>query len=60
MKKPIVLALVPSDNAPNTVYKISLDQHNVVFCSCPSWRYRDHSCKHLTVFRATLTTKQVA
>lgn len=60
MKKPIVPAVVPSDNAANTVYKISLDQHNVVLCSCPSRRYRDHSCKHLSVFRATLTAKQVA
>lgn len=58
---PIVLAEVASDT-PGKVYEICLDPQNVVFCTCPAWRYFGHSCKHLTQFRKMLiaATKKAA
>ena len=35
---PIVLAEVAGDT-PGKVYQIALDPQNVVFCTCPAWRY---------------------
>ena len=55
--KIIVLATVPSDRDSKTVYKISLDRHNMVFCTCKNWRYNGHTCPHLTAFRAALAAK---
>jgi hypothetical protein len=56
LKRPtyIVLAEVPS-NDPKVAkpYKIYLDKHNMVCCTCKGWRYR-HACSHLTNFRSAL------
>lgn len=56
IRKPvhILLALVPSSEEGKPDYKICLDRFNLVFCTCPSWRYRGHTCKHLTAFRESL------
>lgn len=56
----IVLALVPSSTDSTKTYKISLDSNNAVFCTCRSWRYNGHRCKHLTAFRARLASKAVS
>lgn len=50
---PIVFAEVAGDT-PGKVYQIALDAQNVVFCTCPAWRYFGHRCKHLARFRNTL------
>jgi hypothetical protein len=51
----ITLARVPSDADPQRYYEIALDRHNLICCTCRSWRYNGHACKHLTAFRARLT-----
>lgn len=58
IRKPvhIVLATIPSSDEDKPDYKICLDRHNMVFCTCKSWRYNGHSCKHLTAFRASLAS----
>jgi len=58
IKRPtyIVLALVPShDPKVEKPYKIYLDKHNMVCCTCKGWRYR-HACSHLTDFRQSLAS----
>ena len=60
MNRVVVLATVQSDRDPNKAHRICLDKHNLVFCTCKAWRFQGHCCKHLTAFRAMLTTKQVA
>ena len=58
----ITLARVPSSQAGTPPYKICLDRHNLVFCTCNGWRYNGHSCPHLTAFRSALASaaEQVA
>lgn len=58
IRKPnhILLALVPSSEEGKPPYKICLDRHNVVFCTCKGWRYNGHTCRHLTNFRAMLSS----
>lgn len=56
IRKPvhIVLATMPSSEAGKPAYKICLDRHNLVFCTCKGWRYNGHQCRHLTNFRLAL------
>jgi len=58
IRKPvhILLALVPSSEEGKPPYKICLDKHNSVFCTCKGWRYHGHSCRHLTDFRLSLSS----
>jgi hypothetical protein len=52
----IVLALAPSSEKGKPPYKICLDRHNLVFCTCKGWRYNGHTCRHLTDFRQALAS----
>ena len=52
----IVLALVESSDPKRKPYKICLDRHNLVFCTCKGWRYNGHACSHLTAFRQSLAS----
>jgi len=54
----IVLAMVPSSEKGKPPYKICLDRHNLVFCTCKGWRYNGHTCRHLTEFRQSLASAQ--
>jgi hypothetical protein len=51
----ITLAHVASDTEPGKFYEIALNENNMIFCSCPSWRFLGHRCKHVKAFRARLT-----
>jgi len=58
MRRPvdITLAIVPASEEGKKPHRIALDRHNVVFCTCKSWRYNGHSCKHLSDFRRQLAS----
>lgn len=52
-----VIKKVKSQTDPGKGYEIRVDSHNLLYCTCPAWRFssgRDKDCKHLRSYRARL------
>ena len=60
----VVLKTVVSKSNINKHYEIRLGRDNVVYCTCPAWKFcpkinkqtgraQKKNCKHLTEFRAS-------
>ena len=50
------LAQVRSKSNPAKAYQVTMGKDNVLYCSCPAWRFsgkggRQKDCKHLRDFR---------
>jgi hypothetical protein len=52
-----VIEKVHSMTTAGTSYEIRVDSKNLVYCTCPAWRFsagRDKDCKHLRRYRDRL------
>lgn len=59
----VVLKTVASKSNPDKHYEIRLGRDNVVYCTCPAWKFskttdkfgnkQPKNCKHLKEFRAS-------
>jgi hypothetical protein len=41
------LLTIASDSNPSHRYEIRLGLDEVVYCTCPSWKFHGHCCKHM-------------
>lgn len=41
------LATVASDSNPSKSYELRLGADDVAYCTCPSWKFHGHCCKHM-------------
>jgi predicted nucleic acid-binding Zn finger protein len=63
-----VIQVVPSASRPNAFYEIREGADEVIYCTCPSWRFQsrkpgNRSCKHLQAFMQGMveaTRQQIA
>lgn len=41
------LVAVASDSNPSKRYELRLGKDDVAYCTCPSWKFHGHCCKHM-------------
>jgi hypothetical protein len=41
------MATVTSDSNPDHLYELRLGLDGRVYCTCPSWKFHGHCCKHM-------------